>query len=71
MNRREFLNASLAAAAGLMLSSARGAEPAPAPASPPRPQPRIPRWRGFNLQGYVPGSRGLKFPESDFELMAG
>jgi endoglucanase len=72
MTRREFLNTSAAAAAGLLFSSAGpGAEPAVAPAAPGHSQPRIPRWRGFNLQGYVPGSRGLKFPESDFALMAG
>ena len=50
--RREFLNASAAAAAGLLLASTRsGAEPVPvaAPVTPRRVQPRIPRWRGFNL----------------------
>ena len=35
-----------------------------------RPQPRIPRWRGFNLSGWSRGRRVLAFSESDFEWMA-
>jgi endoglucanase len=65
MTRREFLVTTAAAAATLPL---RGlAEAAPAP----RPQPRIPRWRGFNLQGSSWGRLEIAFKESDFELMAG
>ncbi len=67
MNRREFLGVSAAAAAGVLIPSALKAQPAVAP----RPQPRIPRWRGFNLQGVARGSPTLAFPESDFEWMAG
>lgn len=67
MNRREFISASAAAAAGVWLSSSLKAKPA----VPPRPQPRIPRWRGFNLSGYAPGATSFAYPESDFELMTG
>lgn len=35
-----------------------------------RPQPRIPRWRGFNLSGWSRGRHRLEFAESDFEWMA-
>ena len=70
MTRREFLHASAAAAAGLCLASPRlAAQPTSAPA--PRPQPKIPRWRGFNLQGAQPGTARLAFPEADYEMMAG
>jgi endoglucanase len=66
MNRREFLGVSVAAAASVLIPSALKAQPAVAP----RPQPRIPRWRGFNLSGMTRGSRTLAFQESDFEWMA-
>jgi endoglucanase len=67
VTRREFLAASAAAAAGTLLSLRGAAQPAPSP----RPQPRIPRWRGFNLQGASRDTRALAYRESDFEWMAG
>jgi len=66
MNRREFIGVSAAAAAGALLP-ASGAAQAPAAA---RPQPRIPRWRGFNLSGWSRGARVMAFEETDFEWMA-
>ena len=62
MTRREFLALS-AGAAGTLLAA--GAERPGA-----RAQPRIPRWRGFNLSGHVRGQRALAFAESDFAWMA-
>lgn len=41
------------------------AQPAPARA----PQPKIPRWRGFNLTELTGGERGRSFVESDFAWM--
>ncbi len=35
-----------------------------------RPQPSIPRWRGFNLTELTDGHRGRAFRESDFAWMA-
>jgi endoglucanase len=67
MTRRKFIGISAAAAAGALLAS-RGT---PRETGNPRTQPRIPRWRGFNLQGTTRGSRMLSFSESDFEWMAG
>jgi endoglucanase len=64
MNRRDFLGVSASAAAGLLLPSTMKATPA-APA-----QPRIPRWRGFNLTELAGGQRGQRFRESDFQWMA-
>jgi endoglucanase len=68
MTRREFITTSAAAAAAALLPSRLGAD-APAGA---RPQPRIPRWRGFNfteMNGWRHGGRPYR--ESDFEWMAG
>jgi hypothetical protein len=45
MNRRDFLALSGAAAASVLLPAGLRGQTAPGP----RPQPRIPRWRGFNL----------------------
>jgi endoglucanase len=64
MTRREFITVSAAAAAGTLLPSC-----ATAPAG--RRQPRIPRWRGFNLSGGSRGTRALAYRETDFEWMAG
>jgi len=61
---------SAAATAGLLLSSRTAAETATA-ALQPAGQPRIPRWRGFNLPALAGGQRGAAFRESDFEWMAG
>ncbi|ACB73410.1 cellulase family glycosylhydrolase [Opitutus terrae] len=65
MNRREFLKSSAAAAAGVLLSSRVSAAEAAR-----RSQPRIPRWRGFNLTELASGRRGQAFVESDFAWMA-
>lgn len=67
MNRREFLGASAAATAALLLGSRSGAAESAAAAK--RPQPKIPRWRGFNLTALTGGQRGHRFEESDFALM--
>jgi endoglucanase len=64
MTRRRFITAT-AAAAALLPGPARAQGAAAA-----RPQPRIPRWRGFNLQGAGRGGRALAYRESDFEWMA-
>lgn len=66
MNRRTFIGGS-AAAAGVLLASSLKAGLAVAPK--PRPQPRIPRWRGFNLTELTSGQRGHSFRESDFQWM--
>jgi endoglucanase len=65
MNRRKFIGVSAAAAAGLLVPSVLKGDSATAP----RPQPRIPRWRGFNLPELADGRRGHAFPESDFQWM--
>ena len=65
MNRRDFLGLSAAATAGLLFSSTLKAQPAAAP----RPQPKIPRRRGFNLTELTNGGRGHEFRESDFAWM--
>ncbi len=44
MTRREFITLT-AAATGSLIARPGLAQPAPIP----RPQPKIPRWRGFNL----------------------
>ncbi len=67
MNRREFILSTAAAAAGAALALRSRADTD----SSSRPQPRVPRWRGFNLQGASWGQRELSFKESDFEWMAG
>jgi len=67
MTRREFLLSSAAASAGLLLAS-QAASPSGTEAA--VPQPKIPRWRGFNLTELTGGARGQAFRESDFALMA-
>jgi len=64
MNRRDFLGVSASAAAGLLLPSTMKATHAAST------QPRIPRWRGFNLTELAGGQRGARFRESDFQWMA-
>lgn len=63
MNRRSFLQSSLAGlGAGLMTAgSAPAAEPSAA---------KLPRWRGFNLLDKCYGEHNRPFSESDFSLMA-
>ena len=68
MNRRTFIGGTTAVAAGALLSSLGRAQTAPAA---PRAQPRIPRWRGFNLTALGGGKRDQAYLESDFEWMAG
>jgi endoglucanase len=43
--------------------------PKAAPAVARPPQPRIPRWRGFNLTELTGGGRGQQFRELDFQWM--
>jgi endoglucanase len=64
MTRRDFIRTSAAAAA--LISGAGCATGTEA-----RRQPRIPLWRGFNLQGNTQDARVLGYEESDFEWMAG
>ena len=63
MNRRQFIGTSAAATAGLFLAPSLKASLA-------RPQPKIPRWRGFNLTELTAGKRGQRFRKSDFQWMA-
>ncbi len=65
VTRREFLNVSAKAAAVALLAANSSGIAAPAA----RPQPRIPRRRGFNLTEMT-GGRSQPFRESDFEWMA-
>ena len=67
MNRRNFIGASAALAAGVLLSSSLKADAVVSEKK--RPQPRIPRWRGFNLTELTGGQRGQAFRESDFQWM--
>jgi endoglucanase len=67
MNRREFLGASAAAAASLLVARAQAQSATP---SSMQKQPKIPRWRGFNLTELTGGQRGRRFLESDFQWMA-
>lgn len=65
MNRREFLGASAAAAAGVMLSSLARGQATPQPSQPVSANPR---WRGFNLTELTGGQR-RHFVASDFEWL--
>ncbi len=63
MTRREFITLT-AAATGSLIARPGLAQPAPIP----RPQPKIPRWRGFNLTEMNGGPRGGRpYRESDFQ----
>jgi endoglucanase len=66
MTRREFISSSAAAAAATLLPTRARGQDAPAA----RAQPRIPRWRGFNLTEMSGGMRGRPYRETDFEWMA-
>jgi len=78
MNRRRFLGLSAAAAGSLLLKNSVHGQNAPganvppltAPKGQPRPQPKIPRRRGFNLTELTGGQRGQHYRESDFQWMA-
>jgi len=65
MHRREFLALTAAASAAALLPAALRAQVAPAP----RPQPKIPRWRGFNLTEMT-GGKSQPFVETDFQWMS-
>jgi endoglucanase len=67
MTRRDFLKTSAAATAAVLLSNP--AAHALDSSRSPRPQPRIPRWRGFNLTELTGGQPGRRFVESDFAWM--
>jgi len=66
MNRRKFLALSGAAAATTFLPAGLRGQAAPAP----HPQPRIPRWRGFNLTEMTGGLNARPYRETDFQWMA-
>lgn len=66
IDRRSFLVQSGAIASGILTHSVH-AQPATATS---RPQPNIPRWRGFNLTELAGGLRGQCYQESDFNWMA-
>jgi endoglucanase len=65
MNRRNFLAASVAGAA--LLGNGFTHRPA---ASLEGPQPKIPRWRGFNLIELAGWEKNRAYRESDFDWMA-
>lgn len=65
MNRRAFIGTTAAAGAALALPGCAAPPSGPA-------QPRIPLWKGFNLQGRTTNNyKVLSYDERDFELMAG
>jgi endoglucanase len=66
MTRREFISLSAAASAAALLPRAASAQTKPTP----RPQPVIPRWRGFNLTEMNGSRPPHPFRESDFQWMA-
>ena len=66
MNRREFIKLSAAASAGALVAGSAIAQET----SQGRPQPKIPRWRGFNLTEMAGGRQVHPYRESDFETMA-
>src|ERR1700729_222465 len=66
MTRREFISLSTAASASALIPKSAAGQAAPAR----RPQPKTPRWRGFNLTEMTGGRRGSPYRESDFQWMA-
>ncbi len=67
MTRRDFIKTSAVTAVGILAAGKSTAASGGGPAA--QPQPRIPRWRGFNLTELAGGRRGQNFLESDFALM--
>jgi len=65
MDRRSFLGMSVTGAASMLLNPLE-AQPAPTGL---KPQPVIPRWRGFNLLELMGGER-QRYQEFDFRFMA-
>ena len=70
MNRRQFLQASAAVAAGAIVSpmNISRAQPATMPTS--APSNRLPLWRGFNLLEMFVAEHVRDFRESDFAMLA-
>jgi endoglucanase len=66
MTRREFISLSAAASAAALLPRSALGETRPLQ----RPQPVIPRWRGFNLTEMSGGRPAHPYRESDFQWMA-
>jgi endoglucanase len=64
MNRREFLTLTAGATAAALLPGC-----ATNPWAAKRPQPKIPRWRGFNLTEMT-GMRARPYIETDFQWMS-
>ncbi|HEY5228678.1 MAG TPA: cellulase family glycosylhydrolase [Opitutaceae bacterium] len=64
MNRREFISLTAAAGAAALLPVRAAADPGDRP----RPQPKIPRWRGFNLTEMA-GQQARPYVETDFQWM--
>ena len=62
VSRRRFLRKSAAVIASTLIG--------PAHASNSQPQPKIPRWRGFNLTELAGGDRRQRYKETDFVWMA-
>jgi endoglucanase len=62
ITRRNFIGACAGAAAAALVPGLAAAGPR---------QPRIPRWRGFNLQGDSPRHPGISYSEQDLDWMAG
>lgn len=72
MNRRQFLKHSATLATGAWLANTMRSADSIAEATKTastHPQPKIPRWRGFNLTELTGGARGRSFVERDFEWM--
>jgi len=71
MTRREFLETSAVATAGLLLPAHLSGQNGPAATlAAARAQPKIPRRRGFNLTELTGGRRHQRFRERDFAWMA-
>ncbi len=66
MNRRSFLGMSSVTGACMLLEPIQARQAARFL----RPQPHIPRWRGFNLTELTGGDRRQRYQESDFRCMA-
>src|SRR5580704_8627055 len=69
MDRRDFLKVSAAGATSTLLADRLGTQAVSAPAIDPG-QPKIPRWRGFNLTELMGGDPRQQYRETDFQWMA-
>jgi endoglucanase len=71
MTRRQFLGATVTAAAAGVAGSAFGSgAPSTQPSFSDASASHLPRWRGFNLLDKYQGNRNRPFREADFELIA-